>query len=423
MTALCGGGPSAPLSGISTAIDLSSGPISEFLAGLIDPLAAAILGPIIAGAIDIQVTAYCATDPPSDPGLTLTDVANALNFAVPSINIPAVAKVVQWFKSRYWYQICGCTSTTTPAPPSLSNPGTPNQDPGLPGSGAQPCWDLQTSVSGPFPIVTTGGTEYGIDVGSYLLPTGPVAFVVPATGSTPPMNAFTIPPGATAPIVSGTIGTPLPSGDFSSWGLFQYDASHAFLTNGFCAWASNTATFRQTALTMHAGAVYWAAELVQSVQLAYNYDLEFQFSCTGPPPVGAGARCCPPDAGIQNLLAQILALDTAIYQSLPSPVGSFALGATHSAISGVGNFAISATAIAIQAAVTTIPGSIGLTVNDPTLHFDLGWIGFTTIEGSYSQTRLEFGTQVFSVPLLGYTLNYSLHSGVVVTFTELTRGP
>lgn len=60
---------------------------------------------IIAGTT-FELNQICTIDPPPDPGLTATDVTNALNFTAPLLQVPAALKVQQWFLHWYWYIVC-----------------------------------------------------------------------------------------------------------------------------------------------------------------------------------------------------------------------------------------------------------------------------------------------------------------------------
>jgi len=123
--------------------------------------------------------------------------------------------------------------------------------------------------------------------------------------------------------------------------------------------------------------------------------------------------------GINTILAQV----NAVLASLPVPVNSFAESAVHAGLTGAGTLAIGAMSVGIKVLLTTIPANVGVDIGSPNFYFDAGFIAFTTIEGSYSGQRVTYQTQVFSVPLLGYTIDYTFENGVVATITELTRGP
>ena len=123
MTAVCGGGASGPRSGVSPAIILSATAIEAFLTPLIDPVAATIISGAISASLVIDSNNYCANDPPSDPGITASDLLDIVNYTNPAAMYAATQKFQQWFGSRYWYQICQCNTVSTPTPPALSDPG------------------------------------------------------------------------------------------------------------------------------------------------------------------------------------------------------------------------------------------------------------------------------------------------------------
>jgi hypothetical protein len=154
-----------------------------------------------------------------------------------------------------------------------------------------------------------------------------------------------------------------------------------------------------------------------------NLETETIITC----PTGGGGTiaqpCCPPDDSTAAMLNTILADVLLIISSLPAPINSFASGTVHPGLTGNGTIGLAGTCISIKVALTSIPSSIGVDIGSPDFYFDVGFIAFTTVEGSYSSQRLTFVNQVFSVPTLGYSVEYTLLSGVVATITELTRGP
>ena len=168
MTALCGGGASGPKPGYNDVVYVGGAAIEALLTGLGMPEAAIVLGPLLAGA-SFELSTFCATDPPSDPGLTAADITDALNFNDVALSVPAIAKIAQWFGSRYWYDLCTCSTTTTPSPPALSNPGPISTNPGLPGATVGPCF-----VTHAAPAWAPSGANVTTDI---------TASVLPATGT------------------------------------------------------------------------------------------------------------------------------------------------------------------------------------------------------------------------------------------------
>ena len=156
MTAICGGGASELKPGYGTATVVTMAAIEAALTFLSEGTAL-ILAPAIAGAT-WDLTQVCSTDPPADPGLTAQDALDILNFADPSVSLPAVAKARQWFLSWYWYIVCQCSTISTPAPPTPSNPGdVGSTNPGLPSGPAVACWQASVTVDHVLP--TEPGNE------------------------------------------------------------------------------------------------------------------------------------------------------------------------------------------------------------------------------------------------------------------------
>lgn len=106
MTALCpAGGPSGTKPNVPMMVTVSAVAIEStiILAGY--PTIAAILAPLLAS-VPFSTAAFCSTDPPADPGLTAQDLLDVVNWADPTVNIPAIDKFKQWWEHYYWYILC-----------------------------------------------------------------------------------------------------------------------------------------------------------------------------------------------------------------------------------------------------------------------------------------------------------------------------
>ena len=176
--------------------------------------------------------------------------------------------------------------------------------------------------------------------------------------------------------------------------------------------------------TIPFGATYWAIALGSSAAGEEStVTFTWKFYCSGQAPTGVEAACCPPDPLLEGLLSQILGLVTGIYRSLPVPLTSYSVGATHSALSGSGEIATVASVLALRIVLTTVPSSLGVEAGDPPYRFDVGWLTPSIAATPYAPTRVVYSEQIVLLPVLVDSFHYTLHPGVVATVEELTRGP
>jgi len=424
MTALCGGGPSGPQSGVNGIVSISAAAIEIFISGIGFPEVAPILAPIIAGLIDIEITTYCSTDPPVDPGLTATIVEDALHIPPTTTTFSSQGKVAQWFESRYWYQICQCTSTTTPTPPALSNPGGAVSNPGLP-SKATPCWNVTVPFSVPA-IGVLPGNNY--DLSPVALPPGATQLITLNVG--PPLSqaqGVMLPAVMLNPKLTVTVNEAGGTGSFFvSWKAYLANGTASsnstaqmstFFGPGFAAGATQT----QIRTTTDNTATYFIVYAQATDSVPHTGTVQVSMFC--PPGVYVNQACCAPDPLIEALLQQVLQYEQAIYAALPVPLNSFAEGTVHSGLTGNGSITFSGVPVAVKVTLTTIPGWVGLEVGSPNFYFDVGWLTFATSEGSYAQQRLDLQEQLLTVPVLSGSAGYTLKNGIVATITELTPGP
>ena len=429
MTALCGGGPSGPQASASGTIDLHVSAVAAFLVPVVGDIAAAVLAPLIIAGADIVAPTFCATDPPADPGLTATILADAIALPPTLTTFDSITKVVDWFEHQYWFQICQCNTVTTPAAPTPSNPGPVNSNPGLPQGSYTPCWNATVnwflaaySGTGQFPAqdLSANGLPSGVPIG--------VNFVGAGIGH-PPINAVPINPKIRNMTVSVTVNEAIsdPSGQIvagtSSWNAdgSQFTGGTptgpgVFFDPGDTSPKSNTVTQMGNTTTPR----WWALTVQNKDLVGHTGTLTLSFQC--PPGVTYGSCCSSTDPLLEGELQAILQYVQAIYAGLPGQLNSFAEGTVHSGLTGTGSFSIAPTSVAIKVAAT-FPGFIGVDVGTPDFHFDGGFITFATTEGSYTSTPLVFTSQVLTVPPLGFTVQYTLLNGVTATITELTPGP
>lgn len=427
MTALCGGGPSGPKSGVGGVLTLGAAAIEVFISSVLGlGELAPILAPIIAGLVDIDLALYCSTDPPADPGLTAGDIASAIEFPASVATFTAQQKILTWFEHQYWYTICQCTSTTTPGPAAPSNPGQVSSNPGLP-SQPSPCWSVQVPYSAP--AATTITNAVSVDMTPFTLPAGVVTPTSWGPGLVPGLtaNAVTLPPGVTNVGLAATINEAFTSGHggellisyqgFTSTGTFSPGDAIAVAWNINGPFGGRTAG---SVPTVPSTTTHTAVSVQNSDNVIHTGMISLSFFC--PAGVNLGPPCCPPDPILEGELQQILQYVQAIYADL-APPSSFAEATVHSGLSGAGSITFVDLPIAVRVVLTTVPSWVGLQVGNPDFYFDVGYITFSTSEGNYASTRISFVYQVITVPVLSGSLGYTLENGVVASITELVPGP
>lgn len=412
----CGGGIAVPIPGANTTAIVTAAAVESvlILTGL-EPVAA-VLAPLIAGEV-YNLTNLCNADPPADPGLVGSDIIDALNWTDPTVSIPAISKVRQWFERIYWYKVCTCTNGTTLTAPTPSNPGSVTSvNPGLPTASAQsPCWQAQHSVQA-FGFGATALT-------TFLLPT----LIVLTTAGSPISRDGAIPGGAPATVSVTTTnvlenGTD-PGGQISmQWQPLDRDGNNLAVLQTLPAvfpGHTQTSTFQLPANTAFMTFQYEDNQAVA----AHTVTFSLQIFCGSTGPSGVTSPCCPPDPLLEQQLNQILGLVNAIFASLPAPLSSYANSTVRTALSGSGAFATGIGTIAVKVVLTTIPNSVGVDIAAPATYFEAGWITSETTGSNYHSSRITHTPQIFLLDQLADTIAYTLAPGVVATITELTKGP
>lgn len=420
MTALCpGGGPSA----IKPTID----PGIAFTATVIDAAIKTIFhrevgtfSSVIASGIALASTIFCGSDPPSDPGLTETDWNNVTAPPDPVSYATSYKRVIQWFLSWYWGQICECTGAQTPVITPGPLPTGIGRDTGLPqGTLTGSCWNVTTTWQWPAQV-GPGTSVVFTNFNSVLLPSGPS---IPLSGTQPgePTVALAIPLNTSA----FTVTLDVPSG-------FVAPATYELLVNFYNA--SGTAVGASEAIVesgkpppqtftlpnLPANATYWSAEGTASNQPISTVTNTFSFNCSDQPPLRLQTPCCPPDPTTQQTLQLILNIVGQVYTNPPgSPKTGWAAATAHSGLSGTGSFNIASGVTGVRATFTTIPTGIRVTPGTPTFYWDLGFVTPLAMTYPLRSLRTVFASQDMPLPIQTDGLAYTFPPGVVVTLTEL----
>jgi len=430
MTALCGGGPSGPLATASVTLDLTVSAILAFLVPVVGDVAAGVLAPVILSAVNVEIGPFCATDPPADPGLNFSIVSDAISIPPTLTTFSSITKVADWFLHQYWFQICHCTTVTTPAAPTPSNPGPVDQNRGLPAGNPQPCWNVTLAWSaGALHSALPGNADLTLAG----LPNGVPITTTWLSGSLgQELHAVPIDGRITAINLSVTVNEPfntLTGVYYVQSGTLSSTATGAQLTGGqtdvqvlFGSGDPSTKSFSLPNGFFNKTQPHWWSLWVGNYDsVPHTGTLTLSFTC--PPGVNYGNCCVSTDPALEGELQAILQYVQAIYAGLPIPPTSFAEATVHAGLTGNGSVTFADLPIALKVTLTTIPGWVGREIGSPNFYFDVGYLSFATSEGSYAQQRLELAEQLVTVPLLAGSVGYTLENGIVASITELTAGP
>jgi len=435
MTAICGGGPSAAISGFNQTVVVTSASIEAFLTLLgFEPLAL-VLAPLIAGET-YDLTTFCTTDPPADPGLTPGDLIDVTNFTDPTVSIPALAKFQQWFNSRYWYQVCRCTSVSTPAPPALSNPGAPSQNPGLPSSGNTPCSSNTHTITA---NVVSSLVTHTIDITPFLLPVS--GSTVEITGSVIANTAgltatgWPVPPSLTEidNITTGVTWSTNPDNSNSSGvhlqcGINFADSSGNWLSGGFLGQSLDSVGSRIE--NVRKGTSPWGT-LVAYISMSCRAGIDgaragqsesVTINTTGICLGSLEQACCPPDPQITTKLDQIFGLLQNVYSIIPVRPSVYAVGTAHAGLTGGGTLSLASSTTALLVVINTLPAAYGLVVGTPDTYIDVGWLTPINNAGPTAGLRISRASETFELPDATDAVDYSLPPGESITITELQPG-
>ncbi len=392
MTALCGGGTSAPKVGTDLIAQFSTARLTQLavLRGMswTSPWLALI------SLLPIGMTAFCGSDPPTIVTLTTAEIDALVNLTIGGDLSSGLGKIKDMLLNAIWQDLCECTSGTFTAP-TYPAPVTGTPIPQLP----QPAAIDACS--------TFLYTSTFCDTGS--LNKGGGGAVVGRNITGVQLNMTAVDCGAGSPAGTFDWVWTFLSSVGASLGTQTYSLTGNVASVQFVATPAGTAAMRlnhnQTAGTRGqniAGTTY-------------------SFYCNGSVP-GVQSPCCPPDEATSNQLELILKMVTLIQrQSAPF---SYIASTAHTAISGTGSIAIQGL-IGAKVDVTTLPSSYGSAGSSPAELFDLGFLTFGTPDGWPSSYRLDHDPMLMFPRSCGLytTLDYDLATGIVVTITELLREP
>lgn len=424
MTALCpGSGPSALKQGAGAETIVSASLITAGLLALspwLAPVAALVDGFVY------EALTQCTSDPPAMPTFDLTDAEIlALGLLAPSATT-TLSKIHDVILIFLWHQYCVCTGGSTPPPPTpVAPPGGANT--GGP-QGAQPCFTGGTTYT--VPVANPPLTMASGDITQQVLPVTGVVFVDNSNPSDPQTH-YGIPTGVTSVHYQSTQPNTSICGGSSGaiMGTIQFfDSTHTHIPvtlNQFSGPQYPAPQTSGTILVPSTAVEYFAVSGFSPPScgtVAGPAVTKTQVYCGGGGP-GVLGNCCPPDPSIMFALNNLLQLVTSLAQSIPTPITSYADSTVHGGLSGSGNVTLGAGAIAFRVNLTTVPPGYGATTGTPNYFFDLGWVTPAALSEPFTQQRVAIDGQVFVLPAVATEVFYTLNQGVVISITELVRGP
>lgn len=393
MTTLCGGGTSAPKPGQPGIVSLGLSVLLGLIAKQGSKLSFISNFLSFVPIPDVDLTTFCASDPPAIPTF---DVNDALAIASLPVGSPQMAitagKVSDLLLHLAWYEFCECTSGTPVALPPPADPPT------------------GTGVAPPLPS------------------TGPCLSVVMGPNAQPTPNGIINGPAGQFPV--GCTWFRCVNVQTNAGGSGNNYHSDMYINNQFGQRINNNALFFRGvrgATTIDSYSRDPNMEYYFLDQSFFNsvsgqadtLTSTWEFYCGSSAPIGSTGGCCPPDDVTLGLLQNILNMVTLTQrQAVPF---AYIPGATHTGLSGNGELDVQGLIGARISA--SVPARAGLDLGNPDVVYDIGWINWGNADGFIPRERLVTSPQLSFPNLAGaYTkIGYSIPADVTITIEELVR--
>jgi hypothetical protein len=394
VTALCGGGTSAPKPTTPTVVTVTLALLYAWVASRGVNLA--FISNILSflGLPDIDTATFCASDPPAIPTFDLNDALAIASLPVGSPQMATTAaKVADLMMHIAWYELCECTSGTP----------TPEPAPAAPPTGA----------GTPLPLPAAG------TCGSYA--SGPLFKPAGATNTLNWLGLTQLPLGTTT-ITLSVVSTPFGTTHcVAKNNIFFYDMYGVSLNVNPVAVTCPSGSSSVFSFDRDPRAQLFAMMASWNSGCEDQIDAQVDFYCGTATPSGTTVACCPPDDVSLGMLQAILNMVT-LQQRQTSPF-AYVPGATHSGLTGNGEISVQGLLGAKISA--SVPGRAGIDFGNPDTVFEIGWINWGTADGFLQRERLTTSPQLSFPPQAGsYTkIGYSIPPDVTVSILELIREP
>jgi hypothetical protein len=399
MTARCLGATSSNRPEFGRFIYMAPAQVGALLNNIPTPWAVYFAGTI--GSITYDLSTFCSTDPPDDPGMGLTDWVALMNPGTLEASITAQSKFRQWLGHYLWDHFCKCDDGTTPTP--YTPPTAPTGLPPINDPGTAPTYPTGTACQ----TFTHSGVAHNGDANTVL--------------GKYPLNGATY---ATIDFSSPTTHTT--SGQFG-FDLRWYNAAGTLLSGTLFGGVSTSGDFTHVVGAAPSGAtqfdfVYGPSGALVPSPLTWTAITNLYCGTTPDAPAGPVPTPCPADPFVQIALDQILALVTLIQrQNVPF---AYIFGADHGGLSGSGHIDVQGL-LGCKVTLDSIGGGTGTELADPDEVFEAGWITWGNADGSTKREWISHSPFVSLPAAAGqYTrIGYTLRAGVSATITELVREP
>lgn len=400
MTAVCGGGTSAPKTGSAAVVDYGAG----LLAAIFGAYDLVWLIPIIpfVGLAPLALSTFCATDPPSVTALTTAESEALLQLQFGSDFDSGLTKVKDMVLRMLWYENCMCTSGSAPSAITLPAPPTNAPITQQPAGSLPPACDRHVLNNN-----TVGATGTGqMDGASGLLFTLPEALRATVTFHAGQYSA------------SGASNIRLQVGTSCNATIFD----QPLVNISGDVWQMQC---QIPALLHCGGSETWRWQVVGTfahTTAVATYDVLIEFFCGITLGADGGQAPCVTDPTVLASLDNILSLVTLIQRQIV-PFATIG-GAAHTGLTGQGTISFDGL-VGVKIMVTTLPGYVGLISGDPDELFDVGWFAWGNADGFAPREFISHSPQLSTPPRgsVYTTLGYSLNPDVVVTISEISREP
>src|ERR1700674_219849 len=330
MTAICpGAGPSNVKAGYAPQI-LASADVLGRLAALWPSNWIARFATLLPG-VTYDLSTMCLTDPPADPGFTVTDGLAMLNpYAINPLPFSDASLKLQQLIQRFaWYQFCECTGGGTPAAPAppAAPAGLPDPAPSIPTLPAPACLTVNWPTD-PF----NANNSIRRYTGFNLWQGTPTTLRVTTTTS---VNV------ATGPAFTDQI---------------EFNDVHGALISATATWTLTNSQSKVQIFTIPAN-TYNIDCLIQANGTGGQsaHTTLFEVFCNGIQPGTPNAPCCPQDPLLNGQLEQILGMVTLLQRQL-APF-AYVSSTAHAGLTGSGTLSIQGL-LGCKVQTTTRPSSL-----------------------------------------------------------------